>query len=214
VRIVIADEHPIFREGLRRLLESEPGMHVAGEAEDGSRTAALVRDLGPDILLLGLRASGRSALDTVREVKASGTSVRMILLTNRVDTPEVIDAMQHGVRGVVPTDSSPKALFESMHSVMAGGFWIGDERVTNVDEGWRKLNASRRRTKAFGLTSREMEIVEGVVAGDKNSAIARRLSISENTVKRHLTHIFDKLGASSRVELALFASYHRLLDVV
>jgi DNA-binding NarL/FixJ family response regulator len=213
VRIVIAAESPILREGLRRLIESEPGLIVAGGAADGFKAAALVRDLKPDILLLGLRKSGRQVLDTLLEVEASGASVRTILLANRFDTPEVVGAMRHGVCGLVPTDSSADVLFESIRTAMGGGVWIGHESVSNASEACRRLNAAWRRTKAFGLTSRELEIVGAVVAGHTNKEIARRLSISENTVKRHLTHIFNKLGASSRVELALFASYHRLSDV-
>jgi DNA-binding NarL/FixJ family response regulator len=214
VRIVIADEHPIFRDGLRWLLETEPGLHVAGDAADSVTAAALVRDLNPDVLLLRMTGSGRPALDTLREVDAAGASVRTILLTTHVDTPEVLAALRLGARGVVPTDSSVDVLFESLRTVMAGHFWIGHHSVSNASAGLRKLNTERRRTKAFGLTRRELQIVQVVVAGHTNKEIASRLSITENTIKRHLTHVFNKIGASSRVELALFASYHRLLDSV
>ena len=214
MRIVIADEHPIFRDGLRWLLETEPGLHVAGDAADSVTAAALVRDLNPDVLLLRMTGSGRPALDTLREVDAAGASVRTILLTTHVDTPEVLAALRLGARGVVPTDSSVDVLFESLRTVMAGHFWIGHHSVSNASAGLRKLNTERRRTKAFGLTRRELEIVQVVVAGHTNKEIASRLSITENTIKRHLTHVFNKIGASSRVELALFASYHRLLDSV
>ena len=214
MRIVIADEHPIFRDGLRSLLETEPGLHVAGDAADSVTAAALVRDLNPDILLLRMTRSGRPALDTLREVDAAGAAVRTILLTTHVDTPEVLGALRLGARGVVPTDSSVDVLFESLRTVMAGHFWIGHHSVSNASAGLRKLNTERRRTKAFGLTRRELEIVQVVVAGHTNKEIASRLSITENTIKRHLTHVFNKIGASSRVELALFASYHRLLDSV
>jgi len=211
MRIVIAEERPIFRDGLRRLLESEPGFHVVGEAEHRERIAAMVRELEPDILLIG---ASQHIVETLLEVNALRTPLRTILLTSRVDTPEVTGAIQHGVRGVVPTDSSAAALFESLYSVMAGRFWNGYEGVTNASEGLRTLYESRRRTKTFGLTSRELDIVRAVVDGRKNREIARGYSISENTVKRHISHIFTKIGASSRVEIALFASYHRLLDVV
>jgi DNA-binding NarL/FixJ family response regulator len=105
-------------------------------------------------------------------------------------------------------------LFDSIRSVMAGRFWLDREEASGAVPGLRKLEAERRRTKAFGLTRRELEILRAVVAGYTNKEIAERSSLSENTVKSHLTHIFNKSGASNRVELALFAAHHRLLDGV
>lgn len=213
VRIVIAGEHPIFRHGLRRLLEAEPGFLIVSETGDGSAAVPLVQESKPDILLLGFATSGRPAVETVREL-AGSSSVRTIILTDRVDTPDVMCALQLGARGVVPKDSAPEVLFKSIQSVMDGHFWLGREQVSEAVPGLRKLEAARRRSKAFGLTRREVEILRAVVAGYTNREIAERTSISENTVKSHLTHIFNKSGASSRVELALFAAHHRLLDGV
>jgi DNA-binding NarL/FixJ family response regulator len=214
VRIVIAGEHPIFRHGLRRLLESNPGLCIVRETGDGAAAVALVRELEPDILLLGLTHGKRSAAETIRELAAAGSSTRTLLLTDRVDSPEVMSALQFGARAVVPKDSAPEVLFECIQSVMAGRYWIGREQVSGVATSLRKFETARRRTKAFGLTRREIDIVREVVAGYTNKEIAERATITENTVKSHLTHIFNKLGASNRVELALFAAHHRLLDGV
>jgi DNA-binding NarL/FixJ family response regulator len=214
IRILIAGEHPIFRHGLRRLLEAEPGFLIVGETGDGSAAPALVRNLAPDILLLGFATSGTSAVDTMRAVTALGTATKAILLTDRVDTPDVTRVIQEGARGLVPKDAAPKVLFDSIRSVMAGRFWLDREEGSGAVTGLRKLEAERRRTKAFGLTRRELEILRAVVAGYTNKEIAERSSLSENTVKSHLTHIFNKSGASNRVELALFAAHHRLLDGV
>jgi two-component system nitrate/nitrite response regulator NarL len=211
VRIIIADEHPIFRAGLRRFLETRPDFEIVGETSHGSKAVALVRDLVPDILLLGLGASGCTALEVV-QTTASCTSVGTILLAGSVDTPEVAAAFRLGVRGVVPKDSAADALFKSIDSVMDGHYWVGDKRVSNVAGSLRKLNLARRRTKAFGLTRRELDIVRAIVNGYTNKQIAQQSSISESTVKRHVTHVFDKLGASNRIEVALFAAHHRLLD--
>jgi DNA-binding NarL/FixJ family response regulator len=210
VRIVIADEQPIFRDGLRLLIETEPGLRIVGEIGNGSDAVALVRDLDPDVLLLGL--TGELPLKTLQEVAATVTSVRTIVLTATVDTPDVARALQLGARGVVPKDSAAEVLFKSIRSVAAGHYWIGGESVSKVASSLRELETARRRSKAFGLTRRELEIVRAVVAGYTNKEIAKRFTISENTVKRHLTHIFNKLGASNRVELALFSAHHRLLD--
>jgi two-component system, NarL family, nitrate/nitrite response regulator NarL len=213
VRVVVANGHPIFRDGLRRLLETDPGLLISEVGEDAG-TVALVHEMAPDILLLDLATSGPRAVETLSELAASAVLVRTIVLTDCIDTPEVLRALQLGARGVILKDSTPEVLFESIHSVMAGDFWIGPEPVSEAVVGLRKLRAARRRSKALGLTPREMEIARAVVAGYTNREIAGRFSISENTVKSHLVHIFNKLGASNRVELALFASHHRVLDGV
>ena len=213
IRIIIADEHCIFRHGLRRLLETRPGLKIVGETGSAEEAASLVRDLQPDILLLGLGPAGPFPLETLERMAAQGAVVRTILLTGSVDTPDVMSAaIQLGAAGVVPKDSATETLFESIDSVMGGDYWLGRERVLNVVEGVRRFDSARRRLKAFGLTRRELDILRSVVSGFTNKAIAGRLSISENTVKRHLTHIFNKVGASNRLELALFATHHRLVD--
>ena len=214
VRIAIADGHPIFRDGLRRLLETDARLEVVGENAGGSAATALAQNADADILLLGLAASGRKAAITLPDLTAAGVSVRTIILTDRVDSPDVTRALQLGAWGVIPKDSSPEVLFSSIHSVMAGRRWIGRDETSEVVVSLRKLDAARRRSSAFGLTRREVDIVRAVVAGCTNKEIAERSSISENTVKSHLAHIFNKLGASNRVELALFASHHRLTDGV
>jgi two-component system, NarL family, nitrate/nitrite response regulator NarL len=212
VRIVIAGEHSIFRHGLRRLLEAEPGFLIVSESADGSTAVALAREFAPDILLLGSATSGPSIVETICALAALPAGPRTIILSDRVDAPEVLSALQHGVRGVVLKDSTPAMLFRGIRTVMAGQFWLGHEAASGGLPSLRKLETSRRRTMAFGLTRREIEIVRAVVAGCTNREIAERSAISENTVKSHLTHIFNKSGASSRVELALFAAHHRLLD--
>jgi two-component system nitrate/nitrite response regulator NarL len=213
VRIVIAGEHAIFRNGLRHLLEAEQFV-IVGETGDCADAAALVADADPDILLLGFARSATGAIEALRQITASSPAVRAIILTDRVDAPEVMCGLQIGARGVVPKDSEPDVLFKCITSVMAGHFWVGPEQYAQAVSGLRKVEADRRRSKAFGLTKREIEILRAVVAGYTNKEIAERSSISENTVKSHLTHIFNKSGASSRVELAIFAANHRLLDGV
>lgn len=214
VRIVIADEYPIFRDGLRRLLETDPGLRIVGESGVGSTAVALVRQLAPDILLLGPVPGAGPASQTLRQLADAGVSVRTILLVKAIDTAEVADSLQFGARGILSKDSGADLLFQCIESVMAGFNWVGHERAVNIAAGLRRFAAARRQTQMFGLTRREQEIVRAVIDGDTNKEIGRRFSISENTVKRHLMHIFNKVGASSRIELALFAGHHRLLDEV
>src|SRR5258706_1856250 len=212
VRIIIADGHPIFRDGLRRLLETDARLQIVGESAGGSEAVTLVRETAADILLLGLPASGREAARTLPDFTDTGLTVRVIVLTDRVNTPDVSRALQLGAWGVIPKDSRPEVLFSTVHSVMAGRRCIGGDETSEAVVGLRKLDAARRRSGAFGLTRRELDILRAVVAGCTNKEIAERSSISENTVKSHLSHIFNKLGASNRVELALFSAHHRLVD--
>jgi DNA-binding NarL/FixJ family response regulator len=214
IRIVIADEYPIFRDGLRRLLETDPGLQIVGEAGPGSTVVALVRQLAPDILLLGPVPTIGPASATLRQLADAGVSVRTILLVRAIDTAEVADALQLGACGIVSKDSGADLLFHCIDSVMAGYYWVGHERASNIAASVRRFVAARRQAQMFGLTRREQDIVRAVIDGDTNKEIGRRFSISENTVKRHLMHIFNKVGASSRIELALFAGHHRLLDDV
>jgi DNA-binding NarL/FixJ family response regulator len=213
VRIAVADESPIFRDGLRYLLEADPRLRMVGHAGVGSTLLPLLRDARPDVLLLGPASTGSPWVETLRAIGAAGLCVRTILLANAIDMPEVTLALQLGAQGVLAKDSAPELLFNCIAAVMAGHYWVGTERASRgVAASVRRLDHARRRDLGFGLTRREFDIIRAVLDGDTNREIAARLKISENTVKRHLMHIFNKMGVSTRVELALFATHHRILD--
>ncbi len=208
VRIVIADDHPIFRDGLRRLLEAEPDLKVLGEASDGAEAVRLARQLKPDILLLDLAMPKHPGLEALRDLSTSPTPVRVILLTAAAEKSQIVEALQLGARGVVLKDSATQLLLKAIHTVMSGEYWVGRESVSNLVQYLRTLvqsSSDEARQKKFGLTPRELEIVAAVVAGYSNKEIAEYFKISEDTVKHHLSNIFDKLGVSTRLELALFA---------
>ena len=211
IRIVIADDHPIFRDGLRRLLESEGDMKVVGEACDGLEAVKMATQIKPDILLLDLAMPHHTGLDALRDLstRAGGAGpVRIILLTAAAEKKQVVEALQVGARGVVLKDSATQLLLKSIRVVMAGEYWVGRESVSNLVQYLRNLMQSTNeetKQKKFGLTPRELEIVSAVVAGYANREIAEYFKISEDTVKHHLSNIFDKLGVSTRLELALFA---------
>jgi len=210
VHIVIADDHPIFRDGLRRLLESEPDLKVLGEAADGAEAVKLARQLKPDILLLDLAMPKHPGLEALRDLSAAGSAnpVRVILLTAAAEKGQIVEALQLGARGVVLKDSATQLLLKAIHTVMSGEYWVGRESVSNLVQYLRTLmqsSSDEARQRKFGLTPRELEIVSAVVAGYSNKEIAEYFKISEDTVKHHLSNIFDKLGVSTRLELALFA---------
>ena len=214
IRILIADDHPIFREGLRNLLRTNPGFAVVGEAADGDLTVKLARQLKPDILLLDLAMPLRSGIETLRELAAASSTVRSIVLAAVIEPAQVVEALQLGARGIVLKDSAPQLLIKSIRAVVAGQYWVGHESVSNLVNVLRQFvprQVEAERKKTFGLTPRELEIVAVIVAGYTNKEVAQKFSISEDTVKRHLTNIFDKLGVSNRLELALFALKNSLV---
>jgi DNA-binding NarL/FixJ family response regulator len=206
IRILIADDHPIFRDGLKRLLESEGEFKVIGEACDGVEAVSLARQLTPEVMLLDLAMPRRQGLDTLRELASDARAVRVILLTAAAEKEQIVEALQLGARGVVLKDSATQILLKSIRAVMNGEYWVGRESVSNLMQYLRTLvsPAAPQRNK-YRLTPRELEIVAAVVAGFANKEIAQYFKISEDTVKHHLSNIFDKVGVSSRLELALFA---------
>jgi two-component system, NarL family, nitrate/nitrite response regulator NarL len=208
VRILIADDHPIFRDGLKRLLESERDFKVVGEACDGVEAVKMVRQLKPEILLLDLAMPRRPGLEALREMSTDTSSVRVILLTAAAEKDQIVEALQLGARGVVLKDSATQILLKSIRAVMNGEYWVGRESVSNLVQYLRGLvgsSSNTARQRRYGLTPRELEIVSAVVAGYANKEIAEHFKISEDTVKHHLSNIFDKVGVSTRLELALFA---------
>jgi two-component system, NarL family, nitrate/nitrite response regulator NarL len=208
IRILIADDHPIFRDGLKRLLESNREFKVVGEACDGVDAVTLVRQLKPEILLLDLAMPRRAGLEALREMGSEPLSARVILLTAAAEKDQIVEALQLGARGVVLKDSATQILLKSIRAVMNGEYWVGRESVSNLVQYLRGLVDSSSydaRKKKYGLTPRELEVISAVVAGYANKEIAQHFKISEDTVKHHLSNIFDKVGVSTRLELALFA---------
>jgi len=214
IRILIADDHAIFRDGLKKLLESEADFTVVGEAGDGAEAIKLAQKLKPDILLLDLAMPRMPGMMALRELTTAAVPVRTIVLSAAVGKEQIVEALQLGARGVVLKESATQQLLKSMRTVMAGEYWVGRESVSDLVQYLRVASgvASGAQRKNFGLTRRQLEIVGTIVAGYTNKDIAQKFSISEDTVKHHLTNIFDKVGVSTRLELALFAINHNLAE--
>jgi DNA-binding NarL/FixJ family response regulator len=213
MKIVIADDHTIFREGLRRLLETEHTFRVVGEAGDGGEAVKLVEQLKPDILLLDMAMPSVPGLQVLGELSARGMRVRSIVLTAAIEPGAVVEALQRGARGVLLKEASTALLFKCIRCVAGGQYWVGREEVGNLVEYMRRQSSAvPDEGERFGLTPRETEIVSALVAGLSNREMARQCAISEQTVKHHLTRIYAKLGVSNRLELALHAIQRRLVD--
>jgi two-component system, NarL family, nitrate/nitrite response regulator NarL len=217
VRILTADDHPVFRYGLRRLLESEPGFLVVGEASDGVQALRLARELSPHVVILDLALPQRPGLEVLRELAALTSPPRTIILTVAIEKRQIAQALQLGARGIVLKEAATELIIESVRTVLKGQHWVGRETVSDLVrllQGLLPRTNSGPRPANFGLSRRELEVVAAVTAGYTNKDIAQKLAISEQTVKHHITSILDRLGLSNRMEIALFAISHQLVDDV
>ena len=209
IRVVVADEHPIFRIGLRTLMSSEPDIELVGEAENGNGVIELVQGLRPDVLLLDLHLPGINGLEVLRRLGTLTLPTRPVLLTASVERGQMRTALVRGAWGVLLKQSTSDLLTKCIRQVSRGEYWLGRDSVGDLVEALR--NPGRGDEHPGGLTPREREIVSLIVTGASNKDIAWQLGLNEQTVENHLRKIFDKLHVANRVELALTAVDRRLV---
>ena len=215
IRVLIADDHPVVRIGLRNMLQADANIKLVAEAKDGVEALHMTRTLRPDILLLDLAMPKMPGLDALRELTGdnNNSGTRTIVLTGQIEKRQILEALQLGARGVVLKDAVVAHLSACIRAVMQGQYWLEGRPVQNLVQVLRDLTAQTAPPprKTFGLTARELEVVTLITEGSTNKHIAETFGISEETVKRHLTNIFNKIGVGNRLELALFALNHNLL---
>jgi two-component system nitrate/nitrite response regulator NarL len=215
IRILIADDHPIVRDGLRKLLLLEDDFEVVGEANDGCEVLDRVLELDPDVLLLDLRMPNLDGLSALQTLQQTNKRTKVIVLTASEDKNEFVQAMKLGCSGIVLKQTAPELIVKSIRKVYGGEIWLDSHTTAAVMRQFASPNdpgggGSGKARERSPLSTREREIVQLVAQGYKNKEMAEKMFISEQTVKNHLHNIFDKLGVSDRLELALYAIHKGL----
>jgi DNA-binding NarL/FixJ family response regulator len=200
LHVVIADDHPIFREGLRALLSTDEGIEVVGEAASGDEALQRVEELQPDVVLMDLHMPNIDGVAATREIAQRSPHVAVLVLTMFDDDDSVFAAMRAGARGYLLKGSNQADVLRAVHLVGAGGAMFGPAVAQRVMEFFARPRTAVTPLAFPQLTDREHEILDLVAQGQPNASIASRLHISEKTVRNHVSNIFTKLQVSERAQ--------------
>jgi DNA-binding NarL/FixJ family response regulator len=208
IRVLIADDHPVVRQGLRTYLELQPDIVIAGEAGGGFEAAAQAERLQPDVVLLDMVMPEGDGIEALRRIRAAGGGPAVVMLTSFPADDRVLEAMRAGAAGYLLKDAEPSELLAAIRTAHSGGSPL------HPDAAARLVGELRRpQTAAVELTAREREVLELLARGMPNKAIALRLSLAEKTVKTHVSAILRKLEVTDRTQAALRAVRERLVDL-
>lgn len=199
--VLLVDDHPVVRAGIRNLLEQAPDITVVGEASNGAEALRLVSELLPDVLLLDMEMPGLSGNEVAQKLQESGSEVRILALSAHDDKQYIQELLANGASGYLIKEEVPEAIVEAVRGVSRGERGWVSRRVAAQMSTWMQEEEQDRR----GLTSREVQVLQAVVAGKTNQEIGLELGISEKTVEKHLEGVFAKLEVASRVEAAVRA---------
>jgi len=202
IRVLVADDHVLFREGLRKILELEEDIKILGEANDGAETLRLTSKLKPDIILMDISLPGPNGIRITRQIKRRFRKVYVIMLSMYEDTAHIMESFQAGASGYVIKTRPSGELIETIHSVVREGVSIPPLIEHKLLKGIRKPDFLIGTRRAI-LTKREVRVLKLVASGKTNKEIAKRLFVSEKTVKNHLNHIYRKLGVKNRAQAVL-----------
>jgi len=212
--VIVADAHPLLRFAIDRIFGEMPGYNLTHEGKNLNEVTDKARNFGPGVLIFDPGDSGEDWPQMVRALLACNHELDVIILTQKITVQDMIMALEAGVRGMVHKTAAITDLKGALQSIRAGNFWVLDKEVRNVVQTIELLR-ERIRFHApqlnYKLTPRELEIIKSITKGASNRDISREFAISEETVKRHLSNIFDKTGVSTRLELAIFALHRKLV---
>ena len=208
IRVVLADDHPVVLQGLSSLLRAEGNFEVLATLPNGAAALKAIRDFGPDVAVLDLSMPEMTGIEVLNAVTAEGLVTKVIILTAEAGDSQVLAAVAGGVRGIMLKDAAPDALAQCIRHVAEGGRWLPHDLV---DEALSRESGRRTQADRLGssLTVREREVVLLVAEGLSNKEVARKLKVSEGTVKIHLHNIYQKLEVTNRTALAAMALAHR-----
>jgi DNA-binding NarL/FixJ family response regulator len=204
IRIVLADDHRIVLDGLAQLLALESDFDILLRCTDGTEALAAVERSRPDVLVADVKMPGLTGIDILRELHASGSATRVVLLTAHMTDAQVVEAVRMNVGGIVLKESASRTLVQCVRAVAGGQRWLDQQTVHGALESMLRREAGIANASQT-LTRRELEIVRMVATGLRNKQIAERLNITEGTVKMHLHSIYEKVGVTGRVELSNYA---------
>ena len=206
IKVLIADDHPVVRQGLRTFLGIQDDIEVVGEAGDGASAVTLAESLEPDIVLLDLKMPGADGLAALTELRARGVKARVLVLTSVTERGHVLPAVQAGAAGYLYKDVDPQALVQAIRAVNDGHVLFAPDAAEAM---LRDGTAGRDDDRGLAaLTEREREVLVHIARGRSNRAIARALVVSEKTVKTHVSNLLMKLGVQDRTQAALYAVRH------
>jgi len=199
IRILVVDDHSVVRRGLEQLLDSHPGITVVGSAADGEQAISLAADLLPDVILMDLSMPVLDGVQATKRITEATPDVHVVVLTSFADQRRILDALAAGAAGYILKDADPDELVAAVQAAATGGSPLHPKAARVL------LDARREEKSGRQLSAREEEVLRLVVEGLPNKRIARRLGITERTVKAHLTRIFQQLGVADRTQAALWA---------
>ncbi|MFO7704472.1 MAG: two-component system response regulator NarL [Halopseudomonas sp.] len=204
VKILLVDDHPMMRRGLRDLLAMEDDMDPVGEAASGEEAIRMAAELEPDLILLDLNMPGMDGLETLRQMRDQQVDARIIMFTVSDDHSDVLEALRHGADGYLLKDMDPDALVEHLRLAARGKLALSPELTMVLAEALRERPKTQSQVQAANLTKREKDVLKLITKGLSNKMIARRLDIAEGTVKVHVKRLLNKLGMRSRTEAAVW----------